>query len=71
MDPDLQDAILIHLDSWRTGQDIQHFSPFHLQDAIQLQDRIGWQPFFEGWIALECEAIQHAFLDISLFPIQR
>ncbi len=60
-DPDLQDAILLQLDSWRTGQDTRHFSPFHLHDAIQSQQRIGWQSFFEGWLVLEWEGIQQAF----------
>jgi hypothetical protein len=40
-DLDMQDSILIQLDSWKTGQDIQHFPHFHLHDAIQSQECIG------------------------------
>jgi hypothetical protein len=44
-DPDIQDAILQHLKSWRAGNTTHANTAHDLQDLIQLQGQMGWQSF--------------------------
>ena len=63
-DPDIQDAILQHLKSWRAGNTTHVNTAHDLQDLIQLQEQMGWQSFFEGWIPAGWEEVQQAYYSL-------
>jgi hypothetical protein len=63
-DPDIQDAILQHLKSWRAGNTTHINTAHDLQDLIQMQEQMGWQSFFEGWIPAGWEEAQQAYYSL-------
>jgi hypothetical protein len=60
-DPDVQHAILSHLQSWRENNGEPLPTNFLLDEAVSSQERLGWQRFFEGWIAVEWSSAQQAY----------
>ncbi len=60
-DLDIHHAVLYILPSWRNGAVSNYHAPYFLKDALDQQTTIGWQLFFEGWIAREWEQIQQAY----------
>jgi hypothetical protein len=53
-DPDIQDAIINYLDSWRNDTTPPNPPP-HIDDLLQAQTTLGWRTFFEGWIPVSWE----------------
>jgi hypothetical protein len=49
-DPDIIVAIVSYLQSWRKDQPLSTIGTIKLQHMLELQDIIGAQQFFEGWV---------------------
>jgi hypothetical protein len=60
-DPDISDAILHYLNSWRLDLDSSYVPPFFLREAIDQQKSMGWNLMLEGWMAAEWELVQQAY----------
>jgi hypothetical protein len=60
-DPDVQHAILSHLQSWRENNGEPLPTNFLLDEALSSQECLGWQRFFEGWISVEWSSAQQAY----------
>jgi hypothetical protein len=51
--PDIADAIIAHLHSWRNPSTAAAPTRIVLEDLLQKQDKIGWESFFEGWMSVD------------------
>jgi hypothetical protein len=60
---DVHDTVLQYLNSRRYGTSCTNV-PYGLQEVINQQQQIGWQPFLEGWLALEWQATQQAYYNM-------
>ena len=64
--PELRDAICDYLRSWRDKSQVLagHQCDFPgLQQAVHNQATIGWQAFFEGYLACDWAATQHTYYE--------
>ncbi len=64
MDPDLQNAILHHLQNWRNNTTPTIPSTPDMAQLIQRQNTLGWQQFFEGWIPISWEEAQQSYYSL-------
>jgi hypothetical protein len=62
-DPDIQDAIINYLDSWRNDTTPPNPPP-HIDDLLQAQTTLGWRMFFKGWIPVSWEETQQAYYNL-------
>jgi hypothetical protein len=60
-DPDILQAIITYLTSWRNEQFLHTIREDKLSKLMALRDNIGTKQFFEGWIHLEWERAQHHY----------
>jgi hypothetical protein len=60
-DPNILQAIITYLTSWRSEQFLKPIRQNQLGQLIALQDTIGKKPFFEGWIHSDWETAQHLY----------
>jgi hypothetical protein len=60
-DPDLVNAIILYLNSWRNNSSLRDITKDTLINLLQAQETIGAQQFFEGWIHKEWEILQHHY----------
>jgi hypothetical protein len=60
-DPDLQHLLLIHLRGWQENQPTHSSHPFAFNELLRSQANIGWNRFFEGWLAKEWLVLQQAY----------
>jgi hypothetical protein len=63
-DPDLVTAIMLYLNSWRNNSSLRNITKDTLINLLQLQETIGAQQFFEGWIHTEWEIMQDRYYQI-------
>jgi len=61
--PELCEAVCTHLQAWRAGRQTPRarFNFLGLDGAIDRQETIGWQLFFEGFLAKEWVETQQAY----------
>jgi hypothetical protein len=59
-DPDIQDAIINYLNSWR-NETTPSNPPLHIAELLQTQTTVGWHMFFEGWIPVSWEESQQVY----------
>jgi hypothetical protein len=64
-DPDVQDAIIAYLDSWREDSIPEQLVSFDLRDLVQYQSNQGWRLFFKGWIPIAWEEIQQVYYNLN------
>ena len=65
-DPDVQDAIITYLNSWREDSIPEQLVSFDLKDIVQYQSNQGWRLFFEGWIPIAWDEIQQAYYSLII-----
>jgi hypothetical protein len=63
-DPDVQDAIIAYLNSWREDSIPEKVVSFDLKDIVQYQSNQGWRLVFEGWIPIAWDEIQQAYYNL-------
>jgi len=61
-DPEIAEAILNGPRHWRAGTTDALTYTWQVHNAVGQQEDIGWQLFLEGWLCLEWEALQQAYL---------
>jgi hypothetical protein len=60
-DTDLVQCIISYLNAWRYGHLLTSIDQEHLKELLALQDTIGAQQFFEGWIHKQRELTQNRY----------
>jgi hypothetical protein len=65
MDPEIQSAIMTNITRCLNSQPPIPITEISLtvQAAIDIQNDIGWENFFEGWVAKEWEHTQIAYYE--------
>jgi hypothetical protein len=58
MEPTLRHTLLLYLKGWHSGETIRYLPPRALEEALQEQNSIGWNRFFEGWLSPKWELVQ-------------
>lgn len=61
-DPDLSSLLLAMLRSWRSDQTLSSSIPYGLSSFYQQQVELGDSALFSGWLAIEWESCQQAYL---------
>jgi hypothetical protein len=64
-DPTIRHIIILYLTGWQTGEDILYNPPRALEAAVQEQNQIGWNQFFEGWLSSQWVIAQQHYSSVT------
>ena len=64
-DPTICHIIILYLTGWQTGEDILYTPPSALEAAVQEQNQIGWNRFFEGWLSSQWVIAQQHYYSVT------